>query len=63
MAKPSVKHEAPVTGRMPAMLQDCNRQLSKWLAQRIDSRRHAREAASSIEMDRQDELSRICMGD
>ncbi len=35
-----------VTGRMPEMLQDCSRKLSQWLANRIDSRRHAREAAS-----------------
>lgn len=33
------------TGWPPGMLQDDDRKLSIWLANRIDSRRHAREAA------------------
>lgn len=36
------------TGAPPGMLQDDCRPLSIWLANRIDSRRHAREAAASI---------------
>lgn len=46
-----VCHDTPrVTGRMPEMLQDCSRKLSKWLSSRIDSRMHAREAARSQEV-------------
>jgi hypothetical protein len=36
------------TGWPPGMLQDDHRALSLWLAHRIDSRRHAREAAEAI---------------
>lgn len=36
------------TGWPPVMLQDDCRALSVWLANRIDSRRHAREAAAAI---------------
>jgi hypothetical protein len=35
------------TGRTPDMLQDDCRPLSRWLANRIDSRKHAREAAAA----------------
>jgi hypothetical protein len=38
----------PKTGWPPGMLQDDQRKLSLWLANRIDSRRHAREAAAAI---------------
>jgi hypothetical protein len=36
------------TGWPPGMLQDDCRALSKWLANRIDSRMHAREAARAF---------------
>jgi hypothetical protein len=35
------------TGWPPGMLQDDDRKLSKWLANRIDSRKNAREAAQA----------------
>ena len=38
----------PKTGWPPGMLQDDCGKLSQWLANRIDSRRHAREAADEI---------------
>ena len=37
------------TGWPPGMLQDDDRRLSKWLANRIDSRKNAREAAQAIQ--------------
>jgi hypothetical protein len=37
-----------MTGWPPGMLQDDCRKLARWLANRIDSRRHAREAAAAI---------------
>lgn len=37
------------TGHPPGMLQDDSRPLSRWLAGRVDSRMHAREAAQAIE--------------
>lgn len=36
------------TGRMPELLQDCDRRLSQWLASRPDAMQHAREAAAQI---------------
>lgn len=41
------------TGWPPGMLQDDDRKLSRWLSNRIDSRRHAREAAASIGQERE----------
>lgn len=38
----------PKIGWPPGMLQDDCRKLSIWLANRVDSRRHAREAAASL---------------
>jgi hypothetical protein len=43
----------PRTGWPPGMLQDDLRALSLWLANRIDSRRHARDAADAIRKARQ----------
>jgi hypothetical protein len=37
------------TGRMPALLQDCDRRLSQWLASRPDAKQRAREAAAQIQ--------------
>lgn len=37
------------TGWPSGLLQDDFRPLSRWLANRVDSRRHAREAAQAIE--------------
>ena len=43
-------HYAPKkTGWPPGMLQDDCRALSRWLANRIDSRKHARDAVRAIE--------------
>lgn len=49
MSKKRVRFVSPVRTGWPAGLwQDDDRGLSKWLANRIDSRRHAREAAEAI---------------
>lgn len=40
--------DPPHTGWAPGMLQDDLRALSLWLANRIDSKRHAREAVEAI---------------
>lgn len=37
-----------VTGRVPEMLQDCDRKLSQWLSSRLDAMQRAREAAAQI---------------
>lgn len=49
-AELTAKLSPPVaaTGRMPEMLQDCDRGLSRWLSNRIDSRQHAKEAGAAI---------------
>lgn len=39
------------TGRVPELLQDCDRRLSQWLASRPDSMQRAREAAAQIQGD------------
>ena len=44
------KTDAPRTGWPPGMLQDDSRELSRWLANRVDSRKMAREAVGSIKM-------------
>lgn len=50
---------SPHTGWSPGMLQDDCRKLSRWLSNRIDSRRHAREAAEAIiQMERLDDPNR-----
>jgi len=42
------KTDAERTGWAPGMLQDDSRELSTWLATRVDSRKVAREACASI---------------
>jgi hypothetical protein len=46
--KPARAPIPPMTGWPPGMLQDDSRELSLWLANRIDSRQHAAEAAQLI---------------
>lgn len=41
------------TGWPPGLLQDDDKGLSKWLANRIDSKLHAREAVVKIQLDKE----------
>lgn len=49
MTTAHTQHGIQKTGYPPGMLQDDDKKLSKWLANRIDSRMHAREAAELIQ--------------
>jgi hypothetical protein len=53
MTQGRIKEYEVETGKMPVLLQDAHRGLHIWLAHRIDSRVHAREAAELILKERE----------